>query len=305
MKVNEILSIYENYMDLLLERSIVDDFFTPNFLDLVEKHNGVSTKVLIDYLNNIRLTFRRKDRIVWLFRLIKLMIIETMINSEHMNPELHRYRNNELKKYNTKARTNYTWSDIKEMKIYDLGTTFNHFFSLGIPAIDNHIFTYDDPILLEDMFSDIERQYISKAQRFVDITDTKVFLKINDKIAWYDLERPYCSDEADAMGHCGNAPDKNDDNQTILSLRKKTSKGFKPLLTFIYHKKEKALGEMKGFRNQKPSKKYHPYILKLIMDYRIKTLKGGGYKPKNNFSLNDLDEKTKKNILNKKPNLMS
>ena len=109
---------------------------------------------------------------------------------------------------------------------------------------------------------------------------------------WVDLETPYCSQEGDAMGHCGNASGY--ENDTILSLR--DPEGYAHL-TFILN--NGVLGEAKGRGNQKPSEKYHDPIVELLKTEHIKLIKGGGYLPENNFSLNDLNKDRKEKLKHK------
>ena len=113
---------------------------------------------------------------------------------------------------------------------------------------------------------------------------------------WVDLGKGYCDKEGKSMGHCGNAGAELGDN--ILSLR--DSKNI-PHLTFILN--NGILGQMKGRQNDKPSEKYHPAIIELLKTPIIKQVRGGGYKPENNFSLNDLEEDMKEELLALKPDL--
>lgn len=112
---------------------------------------------------------------------------------------------------------------------------------------------------------------------------------------WVDLEKGYCSQEAKAMGHCGNSGAGQGDN--IVSLR--DSEGYAHL-TFIIN--DGSLGESKGRANNKPSQKYHKPIMELLKSKHIETIKGGGYAPENNFDFHDLHDDHKKE-LDHKPNI--
>jgi hypothetical protein len=113
---------------------------------------------------------------------------------------------------------------------------------------------------------------------------------------WVSLGRGYCSAEAKAMGHCGNSGAREGDD--ILSLRDPEGKAH---LTFIVN--DGKLGEMKGRANSKPSKRYHPAILELLKHPEIHTIRGGGYAPERNFSLDDLDEAQRRQIESLKPDI--
>lgn len=133
-----------------------------------------------------------------------------------------------------------------------------------------------------------------------DLDTQETFLKLPGGWEWVLLDRGYCSEERDAMEHCGNAGYVEDDR--ILSLREPMKNGKqKPHLTFILN--QGVLGEMKGYKNSKPAKKFHKEIVELLKDPRIKSIKGGGYKPENNFQLRDLSESEQKEILTMKPEL--
>jgi hypothetical protein len=112
---------------------------------------------------------------------------------------------------------------------------------------------------------------------------------------WVDLEKGYCSQEAEAMGHCGNSGAAQGDN--IVSLR--DPEGYAHL-TFIVN--DGFLGEAKGRANNKPSEKYHKPILELLKSKHIDAIKGGGYAPENNFDYHDLHDDHKKE-LDHKPNI--
>jgi hypothetical protein len=60
---------------------------------------------------------------------------------------------------------------------------------------------------------------------------------------------------------------------------------------------------MKGRNNQKPDQKYHNIIMELLKQPFIKGIKGGGYKPENNFRLSDLNDERYEEMLSLKPEL--
>lgn len=113
---------------------------------------------------------------------------------------------------------------------------------------------------------------------------------------WVSLDKGYCSVEAKAAGHCGNAAGRPGDN--ILSLR---DPGGYPHLTFIVN--DKTLGEAKGRGNDKPVPKYHPAIMAILLSNEIASIRGGGYKPENNFQIKDLSEEDRQKLLTAKPDI--
>ncbi len=60
---------------------------------------------------------------------------------------------------------------------------------------------------------------------------------------------------------------------------------------------------MKGRNNDKPVERYHPYIVALLKSKHVEGIKGGGYLPSHNFKMHDLDDKTREDLLKKKPEL--
>jgi len=119
---------------------------------------------------------------------------------------------------------------------------------------------------------------------------------------WVSLDKGYCKEEGDAMGHCGNAGYRDGDN--IYSLRDSRNVAH---LTFIVN--NGVLGESKGFGNNKPSKQYHSMIIPLLLGEDngqeiVGHIRGGGYKPENNFHFEDLTKEQQQFILQRKPYIL-
>lgn len=146
--------------------------------------------------------------------------------------------------------------------------------------------------------------------------DDHIAMAFNDGFAWWYLPRASCSVEASKMGHCGNSSGSYDD--TIFSLREAIDEHGRHVnvpkkdmetwprwvvrATFILNG-DGYLGEMKGYGNNKPSKKYHPYIVPLIMSDLVKGIHGGGYLPQNNFSISDLPREQALKLMEIKPTI--
>ncbi|MDB4330267.1 hypothetical protein N9948_00880 [bacterium] len=117
----------------------------------------------------------------------------------------------------------------------------------------------------------------------------KEIVKVDNKFSWWDLKTNESEHESRAMGHCGTDLEA----KTLLSLREsKKEEGeiiYKPNLTFSISR-DKHLLQMKGPHNQKPNKKYHKAILKLLNSDHVGKLLGGDYKPETDFSIHDLEE---------------
>lgn len=116
---------------------------------------------------------------------------------------------------------------------------------------------------------------------------------------WVSLNKEYCKQEGEAMGHCGNAGFRPGDN--IFSLRGPDGAAY---LTFVVN--DSKLGESKGRDNHKPSPKYHPQIMALLLGSWkgkpiVELIKGGGYKPENNFQVSDLSPEDQQILLKHNP----
>jgi hypothetical protein len=168
--------------------------------------------------------------------------------------------------------------------------------------------TNEDPDRIYRMKKEIARLEAEIAETGEQAEVDTVFLQFQDGWAWWKLSRAYCSEEAKAMGHCGNVVGQEKTDERILSLRKPVKAGkedmWEPHLTFILEPNG-LLGEMKGKANAKPTAAYHKYIVSLLEDPRIKGIRGGGYAPERNFSMDDLPKETQDELIAKKPGLMN
>ncbi len=159
-----------------------------------------------------------------------------------------------------------------------------------------------DPTELIRRLQEAEREWEQKQREEIEPEPDDQIIIDYGKYAWVKLDREYCEIEGRAMGHCGNtgAPSGGD---RILSFRSKVGETKqKPHLTFILDQNG-YLGEMKGRGNDKPSEKYHPYIIDLLQKDFVKGIKGGGYLPENNFEMEDLDDGVAEKLLDAKPAL--
>lgn len=254
---------------------------------------------------------KKNDRIVWYLRLARYALsIDSGI------PEAQALQN-----YNKQAKTNLTRYDLIS---YDtrlrqrntLDRKLEHYLSMNVPAIDNFVFSNQSPNEVLNKFEEFEQKHIGTADDDIGAeemyrnkrlikrnSDDDVIIKFPDGYAWVDLNTPASNEEGAAMGHCGNRGSYKND-ETILSLRKSvTFRGeqwWYPVCTFILDGNG-FLGEMKGRGNDKPQDRYHKYIIALLKNSRIHGIKGGGYMPKNNFSLDDLSDSQKDALIQAKP----
>lgn len=291
MKLSELI---RKDLDLLNNAILLEsakDRYIQMFLPLEQWDNVTINRINTNITHAIQV-YKKEDRIIWYLRTLKYEIL-----SKIPNPDLTPKQQQWLDK--NKYYENSNINKIKE--------NLDHFLSLSIPKIQSTVFSNQTPNDLFDLFKEYEDDYLydqvkdSDRRYIIEDENTTNIIVFPDGSKWVNLNRPYCRNEADTMGHCGNAPQSNNMNQTILSYRTPFKDGWIPHLTFIYTIDQGSLGEMKGYANQKPSKKYHPYIIKLLMHPMIKDIKGGGYKPENNFSITDLNQEQQELLVNHNP----
>lgn len=262
---------------------------------------------------------KREDRITWYLRLVKIHYmnilfsrypddnnIDSTFQNESDNETIKKEKqiiNRDLQKTANKANINVnSVNSLRRIK-----EELTHYLGQDIASIRDYTFSNEPPRVMFDKLEDLENEWQAKiGTEAVKIQeDDKIILKFDGNMAWWLLPRSGCQDEANAMRHCGNVPTQKH-GQRILSFRTHIDGDYwKPHLTFILDE-NRYLGEMKGRSNDKPAEKYHPYITALLKKQKlIKGIKGGGYEPQNNFSLDDLDENERDELVQMNPNLMS
>ena len=298
-----------NYVEVFNEfLKVCKAYFTPEAL-------ANTTKDLTNGVNLYRKLLKKNDRIIWMLRFWRIEYLSEMTHksgnladankgkeyADTLAKLYHKYIGELAKKAGVSDEV--VASEIKNLK--NLTRTLEHYLSLPIEGIQSTVFEYQMPSQILRKFEQDEKKWQDDLDHSVKDSGLKPFIDFNNGWGWYDLEKPYCPEEGDAMGHCGNSPRSGSDD-TILSLRKKMMKGdqvlYKPYATFIL-RDDGQLTEMKGRFNEKPEDELHPMIIALLKDDRIDGITGGGYMPGNNFSLNDLPPKVRDALLEKKPEL--
>lgn len=261
-----------------------------------------------EYVNWASTTLKKDDRIVWFLRIAKFQMVsyvDDYMKQDENTKEIHDVVKKELAKFNSLYSPSLIGA-IKRMSIVTLESQLEHYLSLKIPGIEKIVWNKQTPQELVDEMAAIEKEWKQKQKRTIKHTELsgneKVLIDFGNGWVWMDLGTQSCSIEGRAMGHCGNAGNPHV-TDTVLSLRQKTAEGYIPHCTFILDKETGALGEMKGYGNEKPAQKYHHYILKLLELPIVKSIKGGGYLPGSNFSVADLTDQEQEELMKKKPEL--
>lgn len=188
---------------------------------------------------------------------------------------------------------------------YD-NSTLEHLMQMmdQIPKLDAYRWVAQSPATLISELRTIEQEWTQEqrasAGALTQGATDRTIVQFPNGFRWVQLMRGACSAEGRAMGHCGNGADPRD-GTTMLSLRepckKKNEKGkWKPHCTFILDS-EGALGEMKGRFNKKPTPELYPFIIELLKNPLIESIKGGGYLPQNNFSFADITQEQREEVL--------
>ena len=235
----------------------------------------------------------REDRVVWYLRYAQIGLLVKMSESDSTIGQAVGKKVNQLAKKSgvSPQQMEAAVAQVTGSKRFKEAVV--HFLSLPIPAIQNLTWQFQLPSQLLEEFEQLEQDWREDQDRTVEADpEAEVVIDFGDGYAWYNLNKAYCSKEANAMGHCGNSP-RSHTQDTILSLRRAVDVGgepvLTPILTFILNS-EGMLTEMKGRGNDKPAARYHPYIVTLLRHDVINGIQGGGYLPENNFSLSDLED---------------
>jgi hypothetical protein len=248
---------------------------------------------------------KKSDRVIWYLRWYRLSVLKTEDPSDGSSDVYAK----ELAAYQAKAgTTNFYVPDATPGETRHTHQTLEHYFSLQVPGIQDYHPGYKSLLEVTSDLEELETEFQERGSKYLPEHDgDQIIIKMPNGWAWWKLSRGYCPEEAKAMGHCGNGGSGNSDNETILSYREPVKHDGKalwePHLTFILDE-HGYLGEMKGKKNNKPEPKYHAAIEALLKSDYVEGIKGGGYKPENNFSMLDLPEKEMKALGTEKPTLL-
>ena len=260
---------------------------------------------------------RRQDRIVWWLRLWRLMIDDQLVKANPQNQQLEqafKKKGMRLLQKNTEwANKNSTPApmtiDPEWPRKREAMTRLDHFSNLESSEVQAVVWDWQCPETLIDQLEKAEaiwQERLDQEKQWIDMEEDDLaeeIMTFDDGFAWWNLNRPYCEIEGNAMGHCGNTAER---KGTVLSLRHydETRGRWRPVATFILDEETGMLGEMKGRANKKPEAKYHKYIVELLRHHIITGIRGGGYAPEENFSLNDLNRKDYDDLTKEKPELL-
>lgn len=294
----------QNYEDMF--KSVFD---IAQFLPTEESKNHVM-KSIRDDIKDAKKSLKKNDRIIWYLRIVKYKWLNQMYKTKFdgTGDQVREIASKIEKELNKLKKFSYIEKSANQALNRPFMLQIDHFLSLPIDKIQNYVWTDQTSKELLDQFTEFEDEWkdtLGENGVRISSGDEMVLQFDGGKKAWWLLDRGACREEGDKMGHCGNVPQEREGDQ-ILSFRTATENPdiWVPHLTFIRDEND-YLGEMKGRGNEKPNKKYHPYIVKLLLSKYVEGVKGGGYMPENNFQLNDLDQATREKLIERKPQLAS
>src|SRR5271156_4831902 len=179
---------------------------------------------------------KKNDRIVWYLRWFRAGVIKHQQDAGIL-PE--GSLETELKAMRAKAGKNYTRDDVNVMRDdWRFKRDMEHYMGIEDREMQSVQFGYETPLQLMEKLKAIDDKFKEKAQEDARLlspqTGDTPFIKFGNGWAWWALSRGYCTEEAKAMGHCGNQGEVTGDQ--IISLREPRKKGnesyWEPHLTF-------------------------------------------------------------------------
>lgn len=286
-------------------KSRYNQMFKEELLELSGMKNQVA-----DYIRQARRDFKRDDRIVWFLRFVKYDVITEayLKHPEKISKKYLSWINNFKEEFIPSDVLRAESGGVQKLDwslnlIYE---QIKHYIDLDLPDIKKYEFANKN---FSDLLSELgafETEHLERLEegerRSVEEYGT-ILIDLGDDLAWFDLGVPGCRIEGDAMGHCGNGSGRYGNN--VLSLRSRDPYrpgNWIPHITVIMNDtKTGELGEIKGYGNNKPSEKYHDAMIALLLHESVKILAGGGYKPENNFNLDDLSKENEDLLIREKP----
>ena len=267
-------------------------------------------------IQKIERIMKREDRVIWMlrwyridlaFQIVSEIAVEKQVQVDQLEPQDRRILDRAKRDLAPKGVQVSDAQALNEAQYAaDYLDDFEHWFGMPIESIKRFVFDRQMPSDVTNEFKGMEDDWRTNLEQngLQPEHGDEIYLDFHNGWAWWLLDRPYCRKEGDAMGHCGNSASY-DSGDRLLSLRQLLHEDYwEPHLTFILDDSG-YLGEMKGKANEKPVERYHAMIVKLLESDIVFGLKGGGYAPENNFSLDDLSSEEVQRLKKLKPGFRS
>ena len=281
-----------------------------DFLDNSDSQTNCNSR-RVRFLDEIEWAMRylkKDDRIVWYLSLIQRMcmkklrdqpISKTRKMRRRIERKLHGFGDERINR-DFELFDKDDWEHYHDLQCVSQSHTMNDY--QFFRTVENKAIPKSTQQINED-FLQIEKKILSSTEeRFC--SDGERFIECGKGWVWFEVKQGFSRQESFAMRHCGNGD--GGFGEVLYSLREQVNRDgsvfWKPHLTFIV--KNGFLGESKGFANQKPAEKYHPYIAIFLLESGIKGIHGGGYLPQNNFKFLDLEHSLQKKVLSRHPDFI-
>ncbi|WP_210499587.1 hypothetical protein [Vibrio crassostreae] len=246
----------------------------------------------------------KKDAKTWYIRMLKVAHIqENVKNNIPLSPKEDKF---------LQRRFTSQGDYFENVNVDGIMQTFQHYLvDSDIPAINNYQYEQQQPSEVYAQYQKFEQDHMETKRRAIEPNYAVESILIrDDKFIFVDLGVSGSRTEGDSMGHCGNGSGQQ--HQRVFSLREEQEDGTViPRATIIGNNcvfgdsKEVVsckIGEIKGYGNNKVSKKYRKYIGQAISGLGIFTGKiAGAYKPEVDLSLLDLEKHQAREIVEKVP----
>ena len=319
---NKILNIIES---ILNEEMTKEDYKKVLFNLLPLAKEGDVSKEFVDYTLEWSMNILKKNnRIQWYLRWYALSLA---LNIHH-----HELSSERKKKWGDLAYTligkyaNKTGmsngqveSAVTSIPSTELRARFEHYFDPNIVGviqkIKDYSFQWQTPEQVLNDFHRFEDEYRAKTAGGIDPKvlirpdqmeeEATNILEFPDGWVWWDLNTYKSKEESRSGNNCGTCEFQ---DSTLLSLRRPIKIGGE-----IWWKSELTAeftdgGYIRQLRhgNDKPDNLYHPYIMKLLMEYDgINGFEVPDYQPHDTFSVDDLTEEEQEALEAKNSDLVS
>lgn len=288
--------------------------------------------VLMDQAPIIQNNFQREDRVVWAIKFLKFQLLCSVgstagtwyngkrFTADQMSVELFKKVFSKMNFMKKLQKTQGRDSVEQEYTAFGTGGTYPPVRATALlGTLERYLETEIKPVLdfvwdpsltytylkreLEDIYEDYKKQLQGWAPVDEDAGDKIIIPYKSEKLYWFDLQRPSCSLEGDAAGHCGNSPRSNtNDNVYSLSTLKKVGKEWYryPHITVVLED-DGLLGEIKGRGNTTPHEKYGDKLVDLCLLPEVKGIGEARWEEDENWTWDHFTEEQQERILDKKP----
>ena len=303
---------------------------TKSKVRLLEMFGTANTKLSedkIEYLSELIDRYPRKDVSLYVLRQYKLNMLynKSKDPSVSLDKKEQKFLETMLERqYNQEGQLGIGLVQEYARSFNYFESTFNHYYDLGISNITNKELLFQSPSSLFKEFDQIEVEWKENQNRILHVdfndidTEGVIIHTFSNGMSIYDTRVSGCPDVGKASGHCGNGDGRRDQRVMVLiSPYAKSGKQWKTHATLVlnycefdddYNVSTCRIGEIKGYANETPNKKYHDLLGEYFLGADF--IKGMGedanaYLPENNMLFSDFSAELQKQILEIKPNFIS